>query len=346
MIEENYSERYERLKKIGATVPVQFLPKMYEEEQYLPVTSLHVNGVIDGRYMVSNLGNVYDCFKGDLVKFRCHQGYYVASLVTKYGSKDVRINRLVLLVFDYNPNYKNLQANHIDGNLGNNNLANLEWTTPKENSDHAMLYGLHKMNGTDNPNNKLTEEQVKEICELIQTGKYYDTEIADMYGVTYTNVSDIHKGKIWTRVSKNYDLSKRKPLKLTEEDVRGICEMLETGKYFTTEIAKKYNTTHENVIQIRKGKIWTHISKDYNIDPNKIPRKFTEDQIREMCEMIQTGKYYDREIAAKFNTSGYMIASLRNGKVHRDITKDYDLTLRKPRQIKEVPLYRGDTKIN
>ena len=32
---------------------------------------------------------------------------------------------------------------------------------------------------------KLTEKEVREICELIQSGKYFDTEIAKMYNIKY-----------------------------------------------------------------------------------------------------------------------------------------------------------------
>lgn len=343
---ESYSERYERAKKIGAICPVIFYRQVdMSEERFLPVTNKEVPGVMEDRYFISNYGRVYDNDKGIFLGYSDKLGYERVSLKTIYGLKQIGTHRLVMLVFEYNPDYQSLQVNHIDGNPSNNKLSNLEWTTPKENTDHAMLYGLHQMNGKDNPNNKLNEKQVREICELIQTGKYYDTEIAEMYNVSYTNISDIHKGKLWTNISKDYNLSNRKPLKLSEDDVRGICEMLESGKYFTTEIAKKYNTTHQNIIQIRKGKIWTHISKDYNINPEKRPRKFTEQQIREMCELIQSGKYYDREIAKMYNTSSYQIASLRKGVIHKEITKDYDLTVRKP-QIRKVPLYRGDTQIN
>ena len=57
-----------------------------------------------------------------------------------------------------------------------------------------MINGLHKMNGINNPNNKLSEQEVHEICKLIETGEYYDTEIAKMYNVSYANISDIHNG--------------------------------------------------------------------------------------------------------------------------------------------------------
>lgn len=122
----------------------------------------------------------------------------------------MRVHRLVLLTFDYRDDYNELQSNHIDGNHSNNTRANLEWTSLKENSDHAMLYKLHKMNGEDNGNNKLSEIQVREICELIQTGKYYDTEIAEMYNTTPTFLRSLRIGQIHTDITKDYDMTIRK----------------------------------------------------------------------------------------------------------------------------------------
>lgn len=251
----------------------------------------------------------------------------------------IPVHRLEMLTFDYNPDYENLQVNHKDGNPSNNMINNLEWTTPKENSDHAMLFGLHKMHGEDNPNNKLTEDQVKEICELIQSGQYFDTEIAKMYGVSYVNISDIHKGKIWNRISRNYDLNPRKPRALNEDQIKEICKMLETGKYNDVEIGRKFNVSCVNIRMIRNRKIHTDISKGYNFNSKSVPKKFTKDQIREMCEIMQTGQYYDSEIAKMFNTTSTHIYSLRTGKVHTDITKDYDMTI-----VKNPNLHRSKLK--
>lgn len=62
------------------------------------------------------------------------------------------VHRLILMAFNPNPNYHNLEVNHIDGNPANNNLSNLEWCTGKENHQHykEIIIPQRRINGTLN----------------------------------------------------------------------------------------------------------------------------------------------------------------------------------------------------
>lgn len=77
-----------------------------------------------------------------------------------------KVHRLVAEAFIPNPENKP-QVNHKDGNPSNNNLSNLEWNTVSENVQHAFDTGLNFVpSGIDNPNFKLTLEQVLYIKEV------------------------------------------------------------------------------------------------------------------------------------------------------------------------------------
>jgi len=77
----------------------------------------------------------------------------------------------------------------------NNNITNLEWATPMENTTHAIRTGLSNQTGSHNAMSKLTELQVKEIRDL--KGKLMHKEIAERFGVGRTTITMILNNKLW-----------------------------------------------------------------------------------------------------------------------------------------------------
>lgn len=68
-------------------------------------------------------------------------GYMTVNLCKNGKSNTKRVHRLVAEAF---LGESNLQIDHIDGNKQNNNLYNLEYVTPKENTNRAWRKGLAK----------------------------------------------------------------------------------------------------------------------------------------------------------------------------------------------------------
>lgn len=62
-------------------------------------------------------------------------------------------------------------VNHIDGDKTNNHYSNLEWCTVKHNSEEAYKKNLVPfLKGSLNGRSILTEENVHEICKLLELG--------------------------------------------------------------------------------------------------------------------------------------------------------------------------------
>lgn len=92
----------------------------------------------EGRYMVSNKGNVFSLLRDKLMKpVKCRKGYLRVGLRDEEGArKSHGVHRLVAQAFIYNE-YNKPQVNHIDENKENNSAENLEWVTNLENCNHG-----------------------------------------------------------------------------------------------------------------------------------------------------------------------------------------------------------------
>ena len=104
----------------------------------------------EGRYMVSNLGNVKSIVTNhgkpqdkEIVKRirsdTCN--YYYVQFSCKGKATHRAVHRLVAECFVDNPENKPI-VNHLDGNKHNNAADNLEWCTQSENLKHAVSIGL------------------------------------------------------------------------------------------------------------------------------------------------------------------------------------------------------------
>jgi len=116
-------------------------------------------------------------------------GYYLVTMVNAKTKKRSNrfIHRLLGQAFIPNPENK-AHINHINGIKTDNSLSNLEWNTPKENSQHAV-------------DNKLTTYECIEKAVIQMTNDF--EEIAEFKsariasketGVAFQNISKVVKG--------------------------------------------------------------------------------------------------------------------------------------------------------
>lgn len=95
------------------------------------------------KYSVDDLGNVYSK-SGKILKSSINpRGYLIVNLMINGKRKGLTVHKAILNSFK-EPPFKDAQINHIDGNKQNNCLSNLEWCSPKENTNHS-LYVLNNI---------------------------------------------------------------------------------------------------------------------------------------------------------------------------------------------------------
>lgn len=135
-------------------------------------------------YEVSDEGNVRNYkTKRVLKKSLDSRGYHRVSLsLGKRGTPKIAfIHRLVAENFILNPLNKE-QVNHINGDKLDNRLANLEWTTPKENVHHAMRTGLF--------NSKATSKKATKASLLVNSKPVISYNKKSGEETTYNSISE------------------------------------------------------------------------------------------------------------------------------------------------------------
>ena len=122
-------------------------------------------------------------------------GYQGVTLCKDGVYKQALVHRIIAQTFIPNQESKKT-VNHKDGNKQNNRVENLEWSTQKEQIQHAIKTGLTVFKtGELSPNFKLTNQAIEEIKGLL-TMWVPQQEIADIYGVSQGHISRIKSGKM------------------------------------------------------------------------------------------------------------------------------------------------------
>lgn len=221
--------------------------------------------IADFDYEVDKQGNVYRV-GNDKPKYQSvnRDGYRVVCLWKNNKSTAKTVHRLVALAFLPNPENKPC-VNHINGDKQDNRLENLEWMTYSENTIHSFENGLQvAAKGEEVHNAKHTNEQIHEICKLMEEG-LRNIEIIEKLGVPKSLLKNIRNGRSWESIKSQYNIPERSRV-LSEETVRWVCEKLEEGYRICDVVRASTNPkiNKVNVKSIKDRKIYTYYSKDYN----------------------------------------------------------------------------------
>jgi hypothetical protein len=141
-----------------------FVPQLFNEAFLFQFTkkffpSLY-NNTLEWRsmdiFLVSSCGIIVNIKKHTLVKQCMTHGYYCCRI----AEKTMYVHRIVLSVFDPNPNANILTVNHKNGCTTDNRLINLEWADCKQQMRHASDAGLLKKATCD------VHPQLLDPCDL------------------------------------------------------------------------------------------------------------------------------------------------------------------------------------
>lgn len=166
-------------------------------------------------YMVSSLGRVKSMprkvtqrFKREALRRKRilsqrvnRYGYCGVTLFINESAKDKLVHTLVAQAFISNPENKT-QVNHKKGIKTDNRATQLEWSTPKENSNHAIKLGIDSVVGVHNGMSKITEKQAVEIKREYKTIKHGNRkEAAKKYNITLGIFRRIGTGNSWKHLN-------------------------------------------------------------------------------------------------------------------------------------------------
>lgn len=266
----------------------------YQDEIWKP---LNYNGVILDRYSVSDQGRIYDNKKQKFLSFHKQRGEYdYVSIYDGFDSHNLAVHRAVMMSFDPIPNFKNMQVNHIYGNdkIYNYYPENLEWTTPMDNTRHAIDNGLYNGVGMNNGKAKYSDEEIHQVCKLIDDGLSVP-EIADRLGhfeqnernIFCANVRCIKKGKTRTNISKDYNFMKnqKRDVRYSLDFAHLVCNFLSdpNREYTYKEIMNILQIPNEERLSFKfyvedliKGKTAKEVTSLYNL---KRPKDYYESDI-------------------------------------------------------------------
>jgi hypothetical protein len=146
------------------------------------------------RYLVSNLGRVRGP-RGKILKpFYHHRGDYAMVKLSdlQRGDTTKMIHVIVLETYD-KPRPEGEVARHLDGNPKNNELSNLAWGLPHENTRDAVLHGTHV-------NTKLNPTTVRILLHLRNMRTLPQNEVARTFGLSCAIVCQVWGRKRWNFV--------------------------------------------------------------------------------------------------------------------------------------------------
>ena len=257
----------------GYIVPMEF---------WKPITDEMVPGV-KPIYYISNIGNIYNSELGRYSSSSIKPNDYIRVILRSIDGKQISttIHRLVCLAFKGLPPNPGDEVDHINCDRTCSFEGNLEYVSKKENNRRAVANDrLHV--GEDNYRAILTNDEVREICEMLSQGVNINEICSIMEnkilprkyaGGLSSIIYQILKKHIWKSISKNYSFHDYSMRHLSDEQIHLVCKSLEEKRsydYIIDNVLQlncdmhKRERLKETFYNIKRRKSFTDVSSGYN----------------------------------------------------------------------------------
>lgn len=266
-------------------------------------------------YIIYEDGKVYSLKVNRFLKPYERPDGYITTYIDDYFK---RVHRLVAET--YIPNPDNLpEVNHKDCDKSNNHVSNLEWVTSKQNKQHARDHGIYS-SGEESVNTELTNEQIHEVCDLMQQG-YINKDIVTKTGIPTYTVANIRSGNIWKDISSQYQFTVKRQDRKSESTVLKICIDLETG-LSNKEVSEKHGISEQEIRRIRRGDIFPDIVSNFDIPSSKYSR-LDKVVVERVCKELSE-KTPLSDILDKFpELSKAQLQRIKNRKIWINVSNKY-----------------------
>ncbi|NOR86820.1 MAG: hypothetical protein GQ527_04365 [Bacteroidales bacterium] len=154
----------------------------------------------DGLYQVSNYGRVksFVIYKkdGQILKCSVINGFKNVQIASNKNKVRIYNHKLVAQIWIPKPTDRHTYVSHIDGNLKNNHISNLEWHTRETlNAKHSEL-NKGKKSKNKRRNSKLKESDIGLLKSMLERG-VVQSKIAKMFRISEMQVTRIKRGENW-----------------------------------------------------------------------------------------------------------------------------------------------------
>lgn len=159
------------------------------------------------RYQVSNYGRIksfaYNKEDGQILNCFVINGFKQVQINTRKSKRKYYVHKLVAQIWIPKPSDKHNFVTHLDGNLRNNHISNLEWHTRESLTEkHREITKLNKKDSKRTNvirNSKLTESDIRHLKSMLERG-VVQSKIAKLFCISEMQVTRIKRGENWGHV--------------------------------------------------------------------------------------------------------------------------------------------------